>query len=794
MPRRSNAWLHREWAGSTDPDLETKIRIRGRLNNRDWLRREWAGSSDPSWVHRAAGRFASVASQTGGEAGQGFRDAGAAMREGFGEAREGISGSLVGERISGSLGGVRERIGVIRGLSAHKKAAEEAFTRELRDGYRIQGKVVRAGRTALGIEGQILKGDKQVGKVHRIVYDDGHGRRMVDHALATLEPDVQGAGIMAEINARAAEFYDRIGVDAVTVHANIDVGGAAWANQGFKFNRRLYRDRAYDTVPASLKEWADFLEGSRGEYVQNTPSYDWRTAMPDTTTTGRYARRDELLAQMGLTDAKEREKVIESLRIAFDGVNAGIFDPRDVYYTGYEDHQWTETLKDGRTVTMWPGKKAMIGTSWFGISRNYLKEFTDHEKRVLDKSKAKARGKVAVRTIKGKVPRVEAAKAKAGVKSIEADLDQPDSVLNNHDLDADEPTAETLAHLAESQALVEAGETRPPEPEPEIRPKPDEENEPETKDINNRDWIRREWAGEADPAWVTRNRGRFASTVREVLDLADTPLGDGHVQAAEEYLNRPLRGGYALVADVRSHGPVGDKHLWVHGSIVDTVSGRGVGKWRVSIKDEEQGHLGTRRIVDFDEAVMDGDVQGGGIVAEINARAAEFYDRIGVDAVRLHANYDVGGATWASQGFDWDEAATERYTGGEAYGTVAEDIQAVLNVLSGKGAYSKEIMEGMGLADDPEVTQRVVDGLRAAHAGVLSGHYSPRDVYYTGYDVHQFTQIIGSGDSLREVVLWPGKLVLLGSSWHGINRNYLMDFLDAEKRSLGKVRSGGVIR
>lgn len=61
----------------------------------------------------------------------------------------------------------------------------------------------------------------------------GETRLVVDHVKFELDDGIKGKGIGKEVLRRSLEEYDRLGVDEIKLHANIDVGGYAWAKYGF---------------------------------------------------------------------------------------------------------------------------------------------------------------------------------------------------------------------------------------------------------------------------------------------------------------------------------------------------------------------------------------------------------------------------------------------------------------------------------------------------------------------------------------------------------------------------------
>ncbi len=55
----------------------------------------------------------------------------------------------------------------------------------------------------------------------------------VKHELFELPPSIKGSGVAAEVTRRSLEVYDQMGADAITLHADIEQGGYAWASYGY---------------------------------------------------------------------------------------------------------------------------------------------------------------------------------------------------------------------------------------------------------------------------------------------------------------------------------------------------------------------------------------------------------------------------------------------------------------------------------------------------------------------------------------------------------------------------------
>ena len=90
------------------------------------------------------------------------------------------------------------------------------------DGVRVQWRVGEAfGKDAGIIERQFYR-------------DPSTGDLLVEHESMRLPASMQNKGIGKDVLREQIAFYDKLGVTKVRLHANIDVGGYAWARAGWK--------------------------------------------------------------------------------------------------------------------------------------------------------------------------------------------------------------------------------------------------------------------------------------------------------------------------------------------------------------------------------------------------------------------------------------------------------------------------------------------------------------------------------------------------------------------------------
>ena len=166
------------------------------------------------------------------------------------------------------------------------------------------------GQGYVEIEGRLTAGGTVDASFKRTFIDNGEGL-LITHNIFQMAKNAQGQGIGSKFVDDSEKLYASWGGAQVQLNANIDVGGYAWAKQGFDF-------MSPDSIPKILGNIAE-------DYLANG---------------------QEVPAE--LFGASERMKA------AMRGEGSAP--------TAFELSQW------GRTpgATSWPGKRAMLGQSWEG--------------------------------------------------------------------------------------------------------------------------------------------------------------------------------------------------------------------------------------------------------------------------------------------------------------------------------------------------------------------------------------------------------------------------------------------
>jgi hypothetical protein len=167
---------------------------------------------------------------------------------------------------------------------------------------------------SIDIDGTIYDADGNwAGEFQRKFFRDESGDMVVEHALLRIEDDYQGTGFSKVFNRTAENYYISHGVNKVDIHAALDVGGYAWAKQGF--------------------DWAP-----KGGATSNVKR-----------------QFDDVLSSPSLPASVRRSG--ESLRTRLDlpTSDPDYPTPREVASWGYV-----------QGASTWPGKQTLLGSDWYG--------------------------------------------------------------------------------------------------------------------------------------------------------------------------------------------------------------------------------------------------------------------------------------------------------------------------------------------------------------------------------------------------------------------------------------------
>jgi len=222
------------------------------------------------------------------------------------------------------------------------------------------------GRARLRVGGEIFDSNgNEVGEFKRVFKVNKDGVFMVEHEYLLMDSAVQGQGFAKQFNKQAFSHYKKMGVERTQLQADIDVGGYAWAREGY--------DWAPDDVP-NLAEMNDRIKEVRAPQM-TTPAPRTQQQKDDVFFPVAHnlfkipeERREEqaALAQKLWLDIGDT--------VSMDTEDDELPDLIEMWPTPFELSQlgrWEGAGKDD----WWIGKAIMMGSNWIGVK--YLDDLVD---------------------------------------------------------------------------------------------------------------------------------------------------------------------------------------------------------------------------------------------------------------------------------------------------------------------------------------------------------------------------------------------------------------------------------
>lgn len=214
------------------------------------------------------------------------------------------------------------------------------------------------GRHRLRVGGEIFDGDgKEVGEFKRVFKINSAGVFMVEHEYLLMDSDVQGQGFASKFNKQAFENYRKMGVERVQLQADIDVGGYAWAREGY--------DWAPDDT-ASLAEMLTRIDDARAPQLAEPPPRTQKQIDDG------YYPISHNLYKIPEERREEQAALARNLwrdiggTVDMDTPDDELEDIIEMWPTAFELSQlgrWPGAGKDD----WWIGKAIMMGSNWIGV-------------------------------------------------------------------------------------------------------------------------------------------------------------------------------------------------------------------------------------------------------------------------------------------------------------------------------------------------------------------------------------------------------------------------------------------
>jgi hypothetical protein len=218
-----------------------------------------------------------------------------------------------------------------RTVTAQRQAAVEKMFNGEYAGLNVKVTDVVASNDRVQVDAIIVHPDgRHVGLVSRSYYREGDDL-FASHSLLQLNGDIQGQGFANAFNAHLERWYRASGVDRIVLHANIDVGGYAWARSGYDF-----------ATAADAEQILGRLQGK----------------------VDAYRKVVKALAADGEDTALLERQIAAAESILADAARYKFGDPD--YPSAYRISQAGRTTGAGRGDT-WIGKETLLRSSWRGV-------------------------------------------------------------------------------------------------------------------------------------------------------------------------------------------------------------------------------------------------------------------------------------------------------------------------------------------------------------------------------------------------------------------------------------------
>lgn len=265
-----------------------------------------------------------------------------------------------------------EALGFTEGTLKERRKAlmKSLYEHELPGGYRSQVDTVEdisGGHGSFYIEGTIrTRTGKVVGSFERKVeeasewYDARHTEEseygpgyenlktidgvQIDHTSFRLDDEAQASNIGSAFIKAGVDKYRELGVNSVTVYAGDEVGGYAWAREGFRIENGQRNRNPFSTGPQF---------GTRHEEMESI-----------------FNHADEKLARLHmdrkLTDEQHAQAFREIKALKAASEQGEDVQPIHIASVGESTSKFRGETTQGGFYDTWPGKEMMLGASWQG--------------------------------------------------------------------------------------------------------------------------------------------------------------------------------------------------------------------------------------------------------------------------------------------------------------------------------------------------------------------------------------------------------------------------------------------
>jgi GNAT superfamily N-acetyltransferase len=248
-----------------------------------------------------------------------------------------------------------EQVGEEYGHSLTPEHVAKSF--ELAD-HKLSMSLYHAMGGAFVVSGHYHKNSQLAGHFEREIDLDND---MVNNTLLKVEKGFQGTGIASKLYAQSEALYRKLGISTVNIHANLEVGGYAWATKGYQpeeSDMEQLRDRFHDYLDTHLAD-------QKGEF-------DPHNKLTDSEFSSFLSQHKDAIDNM--TDV--RELAAFSVKHPVTGDEWKV-EPQSEGYIGSSAEKVNELVHVGKAI--------LLGSDWHG-SKNLDEEIKGVVRQKVDDS------------------------------------------------------------------------------------------------------------------------------------------------------------------------------------------------------------------------------------------------------------------------------------------------------------------------------------------------------------------------------------------------------------------------
>jgi hypothetical protein len=198
--------------------------------------------------------------------------------------------------------------------------------------------------------------------------EKGEAEKSVYHERFALPNSVQEGGVAGKVLKESLSEYDTMGIERIDLHANISVGGYAWASYGFEFNKAQHDEKSIENLAEHFSDKLEIILATMDFFEESFDDEkdDW-------------VKKAKIPAlEKPIMDILQQLKSGRTPQeLAATGIDGPFFcrdksDEWHMFENKAEAKNFSQKLKDTDQEhpdykgTLHAGKLVMLGSDWFG--------------------------------------------------------------------------------------------------------------------------------------------------------------------------------------------------------------------------------------------------------------------------------------------------------------------------------------------------------------------------------------------------------------------------------------------